>query len=81
MNDQEEAAYILGRKAFARELLGRSIGELGGTGLTMEQVLAERAEAIATLRGICEEYGDNDWEDDLHLSDIISKHLGNYLES
>jgi hypothetical protein len=42
---------------------------------TAEQYEAERKEAIAKLREVCEEFGDNDWEDSLHLADIIEKHL------
>lgn len=41
----------------------------------------ERNEAIATLRDVCEEYGDNDWPDDLNMSDIIEKHLRRHLDS
>lgn len=39
----------------------------------------ERAETIFILRIICKDHGDNDWEDDLHLADIIDKHLGKHL--
>jgi hypothetical protein len=39
----------------------------------------ERADAVRELREICEDFGDNDWEDDLHLADVIGKHLGNAL--
>ena len=37
--------------------------------------VVEREEAIAKLRELCEEHGDNDWENDLHLADIIEKHI------
>ena len=37
--------------------------------------ILERERAIIQLKIICEEYGDNDWSDDLDLSDIIDKHL------
>jgi hypothetical protein len=40
----------------------------------------ERKQAIAVLRELCGKFGDNDWPDDLYLSDIIEKHLGDYLE-
>lgn len=43
-------------------------------------LVAEREEAISILRGICADCGDNDWEDNLHLADIIDKHLGKYLD-
>lgn len=39
----------------------------------------ERQEAIVILRSLCEEFGDNDWGDDLHLADIIDKHLRRHL--
>lgn len=42
--------------------------------------VAERQEAIAKLREVCAEHGDNDWPDDLHLADIIEKHLFRHLE-
>ena len=48
---------------------------------TAEQYAHERAEAIQTLRHLCEQYGDLDWADDLHLADILSKHLAPYLEA
>ena len=39
------------------------------------QLTAERVEVVAYLRGVCEVEGDNAWEDDLHLQDVIEKHL------
>jgi len=44
------------------------------------QLAAEREEAIGVLRDICRDCGDNDWSDDLHLADIIEKHLGRHLD-
>lgn len=35
----------------------------------------ERAEVVATLRRLCAEFGDNEWDDALHLSDVLDKHL------
>ncbi|SHH33704.1 hypothetical protein [Desulfofustis glycolicus] len=43
------------------------------------QLVAEREEAISVLRDICRDCGDNSWSDDLHLADIIDKHLGRHL--
>ena len=37
--------------------------------------VAERQEVVAILRRLCAEPGDNDWPDNLHLSDVIEKHL------
>ncbi len=39
----------------------------------------ERADAVRVLRGLCQEFGDNDWPDNLHLGDVIEKHLGKHL--
>jgi len=44
------------------------------------QLLAEREEAIGALRDLCRDCGDNEWSDDLHLADIIDKHLGRHLD-
>lgn len=77
--EREEAAYLRGRKAVRREQLGEILRELDGEDLTLERMIAERTDAIATLRRICDKFGDNDWSDTLHLSDIIDKHLGDHL--
>jgi hypothetical protein len=42
--------------------------------------ILEREAAIQALRDVCEHHGDNEWPDDLHLADIIEKHLGRHLE-
>jgi len=39
----------------------------------------EREETIKILRKLCTEFGDNEWADDLHLRDVIEKHLAKYL--
>lgn len=81
MDEREEAAYTLGRKAIYREMLSTALRYLGGKDLSREDLIKERADTIAVLRGLCGDHGDNDWSDDLYLSDIISKHLGDYLDS
>lgn len=47
--------------------------------LPREISVSERQETIKSLRGLCKDFGDNDWPDDLHLADVIEKHLGKYL--
>lgn len=39
----------------------------------------ERAEVVDILRELCKDYGDNDWEDNLNLRDVIEKHLAKHL--
>lgn len=38
--------------------------------------IKERAEALLVLRSECEDLGaSNDWPDNLHLADVVEKHL------
>jgi len=41
--------------------------------------ISQRERTVAMLRMVCAEHGDNDWPDDLHLADVIEKHLARYL--
>jgi hypothetical protein len=75
-----ELGYIEGRRRTAINLMYYALKEQAGLGIepceaTAVRLIAERQEALATLRNLCSMYGDNDWDDDLHLSDIIEKHL------
>ena len=47
--------------------------------MTIARLTMEREGTIAILRSICEDHGDNDWDETLHLSDVIDKHLGRHL--
>ena len=65
-----------------RDILADCIKALGyekGTDTELAKLIIEREEAISQLRRICEAHGDNDWDENLHMGDIIEKHLGNYL--
>lgn len=78
MNDTEERAYAAGQKSLASRLLAELLREFGDAEPTAAEVArlqSERQEAIAALRDLCGEHGDNDWSDSLYLSDIISKHV------
>lgn len=55
--------------------------EAGIPQAVIAELQTERLEAVAILRDACERYGDNDWEDDLHLTDILDKHLMPHLKS
>lgn len=41
--------------------------------------ILERQEILNQLRRVCNDFGDNDWPDDLHLGDVIEKHLAGHL--
>lgn len=39
----------------------------------------ERETTITALREICEDFGDNEWEENLSLADVVEKHLARHL--
>jgi predicted secreted protein len=83
MNERQinERDFSRGEKAAWRRMLAECIKWLreDAEPMTAEQLLLERTEAIAMLRIVCAEHGDNDWPDRLHLADIIDKHLAKHL--
>lgn len=79
LNDQH---YLMGQRAALLNQMRNSLREMGyNEEFTKERMIMEREDAINALRSICMEHGDNDWNEDLHMADIINKHLGNYLEA
>lgn len=74
-----EKDYERGSRAAWTAMLRRCLAQLGGKDRARNVWRLEREAAIAVLRDLCEEYGDNDWHDDLHLADVIEKHLGRHL--
>lgn len=75
----EEAAYLRGERYAGRRLLSLAIEMLGPEG-TAESWRIERAGLISLLRRLCAKHGDNNWPNDLHVVDILDKHLFRYLE-
>lgn len=82
MNQKEERAYIEGGRAVWLKMLREALVGLGHDSQESTETswLLERQEAIAAMRQICGEHGDNDWPDDLSLADVIEKHLGRHLD-
>lgn len=78
MNELEEAAYLAGQRAAWATILGHAVKELGYKE-SRTAWIAEREAALAQLRILCAEFGDNDWDEHLHLADIIGKHLGTWV--
>lgn len=74
---ERESGYVEGRRRTLLTILDHTMRELHGLGGVPETatILVERQEVIATLRRLCAEHGDNDWPENLHLSDVIEKHL------
>jgi len=78
-SELDERSYERGKRMAWSSLLRQAVHELGMSGRTLESLIIEREEAVAMLRDICEDHGDNDWKSDLHLADVIDKHLGRHL--
>lgn len=76
MNERD---YQRGRTAVAQDILRAINDDLGSSGRSLRAMRNERANTIASLRDLCERFGDNEWEDDLNMSDIIEKHLARHL--
>lgn len=77
--EDRERQWISGNRAAWRRVLGMAVHELDGDERKLAAALAELEDVRRILRGLCEDFGDNDWPDDLHLGDVLDKHLGNYL--
>jgi hypothetical protein len=83
MTEQEENAYLRGERAALVRIMTECARQLGYEDpLAKAAFLIEQIEsAKAKLREACEEFGDPDFEDDLHLADIIDNHLLDHLRS
>jgi len=79
MNEREEEIYMRGETMAWLSMLRRCLRALrieDTTETKLAELVAERQAAIETLRQIAENGGgDNDWTNELHLSDIIEKHM------
>ncbi len=75
--EEYERAYVEGSRVAWRSILRQALSELGRDSEEWDKTrwLVEREEAISALRRLCEQLGDTDWPDDLHLADIIEKHV------
>ena len=76
MNEQD---YERGNRAAWQAMLSQCLRHLGHEGATVASLVAEREAAFAALRSVCEDHGDNEWTADLHLADVIEKHLARHL--
>lgn len=82
MDSREEAAYLRGERAAFTRMLNEA-----ARGLGYDDPLAASTRAIsemegtrAALRSTCADHGDNEWDDDLHLADVVEKHLRRYID-
>lgn len=74
-----DIGWEAGRKSALREVLRVIWPALNDDEKDVAGLQEERAETVMQLRELCAEFGDNDWPDELHLGDVIDKHLGRHL--
>jgi hypothetical protein len=82
--EAHERGYITGTRAARQYTIRALLRELDpecddAPEVKLARLVVEREEALQHLRDLCAEFGDNDWPNDLHLADVIDKHLGRYL--
>lgn len=75
----EERSFEDGKKDAYMKMLLTCLAGLGEEGRDRAGWVVERRLAVLALRSLCEEFGDNDWGDNLSLADVIDKHLGRHL--
>jgi hypothetical protein len=77
----DETAYIQGSRMAWLQMFSLCLRELGydSAEANPHRWIKEREEALQVLRRICAEYGDNEWDEELHLADILDKHLECHL--
>lgn len=83
MSAATDKAYMEGRRAAYRAMLDECLRNLDvdDSAAGLATWVAERLDLVAKLRDVCEEHGDNDWPDTLHLVDVIEYHLARHLET
>lgn len=76
-----EEQWARGHRAAWLGVLQTAIKELGYETTEVEQAkwILEREQAVQSLRMACDDYGDNEWTERLHLGDVVDKHLVRHL--
>jgi hypothetical protein len=79
----EEAAYTRGQRDLLLRKLSEILRELGyehsDVDISKEVMIKERESTIQALRIVCDDFGDNDWDEQCDLSSVIINHLGKHL--
>lgn len=81
MTDDEERLWINGNRAAYRRILSECLRNLDAADIPFPAALAHLEDTRAALRRVCAEHGDNDWDDRLHLADVIEEHLRRHLNA
>jgi hypothetical protein len=81
--EHQEQAYIQGSRMAWLSMFRICLKELGIDNPDAEQGkwILEREMTVQKLREVCRVHGDNDWTAELHLADVIDKHLLRHLKN
>lgn len=82
-----EADYLRGYRAACRSLLMTCVGELSMADTSDDDkrlarlgaLESERFDTVNALREVTDEFGSTKWDDNLHLGDVVEKHLHRQL--
>ena len=82
MTEPEEEAYLQGQRTVWVQLLKQCCMELGYADDAASRAawIYEREQTVAMLRQVCADHGDNEWEPENFLPDVVEKHLHRHLE-
>lgn len=78
---QTEVAYDVGRRQAGMEILSAVLNCVGRPERTKDDWRLERARIVNRLRDICHDHGDNDWDEEDSLEDVLERHLWDHLEA
>ena len=78
---ERERAYEAGGRMAWLAMLRKCLHHLGYEGQEAASLAARDAETLHALRMVCEEFGDNDWPDNLDRFDVLEKHLARHLRA
>jgi hypothetical protein len=81
--DHDDMMWMRGERAALTGILEDCLRKLGYDSAEGSRVawISERERTVAMLRQVCDIHGDNDWPNDLHLADVVEKHLWRNLEA
>ena len=85
LQKRDEKNYLSGQRSAHQALLSLLLGELSyqynnvdnapENLMTIARLVKEREDTIAVLKIMCSLHGDNNWDKDNYIPDIIQKHL------
>jgi hypothetical protein len=81
MNERHESSFSQGKQMMARHVFSSIVSELPDGEKELARAQLELMGVRSQLRLLCRYFGDNEWDDNLYLGDVIEKHLGKHLHA